>query len=134
METLSIAYLSVMSIVGIAVFGLLMSSYFDPKERQKKKSMLFGLFGVSFIIPMCHLLILEKIGYTQDTLVFSPFALRTVVFGAIYLIGLLIYTVQCPERFVPGRFDYCGASHQIWHLLVLLALFITYQLNWDLYY
>jgi adiponectin receptor len=57
-----------------------------------------------------------------------------LIFGGIYLLGLLIYTIQCPERYIAGKFDYCGASHQIWHLLVLLALYITYELNWDLYY
>ena len=85
-----------MSIIGLTVFGLLMSSYFDPKERQKQKSWLFGLFGVSFIIPLAHILILEYLGQTNDSMTLSNFAQRIIIFGGVYLVGLFIYTVQCP--------------------------------------
>ena len=27
--------------------------------------------------------------------------------GATYLIGLTIYTVRCPERYKPGKYDIC---------------------------
>lgn len=47
-----------MTSVGLVVFGLLVSGYFDPKERHKQKSWLFGLFGVSFLIPVTHILAL----------------------------------------------------------------------------
>nr|XP_037275304.1 LOW QUALITY PROTEIN: progestin and adipoQ receptor family member 3-like [Rhipicephalus microplus] len=38
-------------------------------------------------------------------------------------VAYLVLAGRFPERFLPGRCDYVGASHQIWHVLVL---FMTY--------
>ncbi|ORZ38278.1 hemolysin-III related-domain-containing protein, partial [Catenaria anguillulae PL171] len=36
-----------------------------------------------------------------------------------YCVGALIYAARFPECLAPGRFDIVGASHQIWHLMVI---------------
>lgn len=41
--------------------------------------------------------------------------------GAIILIGALIYGTRFPEKLYPGHFDIWGSSHQIFHVLVVLA-------------
>jgi adiponectin receptor len=46
--------------------------------------------------------------------------------GFFYLFGLYVYTVRCPERHHPGRFNVCGNSHQIWHGFVVLGVISTY--------
>mmetsp|Transcript_22874 Transcript_22874/g.16182 ORF Transcript_22874/g.16182 Transcript_22874/m.16182 type:complete len:102 (-) Transcript_22874:90-395(-) len=46
--------------------------------------------------------------------------------GAIYIIGALIYIFRMPERCSPGRFDLCGASHQIFHIMVVTACLMMY--------
>ena len=33
------------------------------------------------------------------------------VMGFCYLGGLFVYVIRCPERYKPGHFDICGASH-----------------------
>ncbi|KAI8887450.1 hypothetical protein K501DRAFT_268771 [Backusella circina FSU 941] len=43
-----------------------------------------------------------------------------------YIIGALIYGCRIPERILPGRFNYFGASHQIFHFCVVIALFSHY--------
>jgi len=45
------------------------------------------------------------------------------VFGT-YLVGACFYVSHMPERWAPGRFDYIGNSHQIWHLAVTLGAFL----------
>jgi adiponectin receptor len=45
---------------------------------------------------------------------------------AVYLIGAIIYAAQVPEKWWPGRFDYAGASHNIWHLAVLGGILFHY--------
>ena len=40
---------------------------------------------------------------------------------ALYALGFAFYVSRWPERARPGRFDLFGASHQLWHLCVLLA-------------
>lgn len=49
-----------------------------------------------------------------------------LMMGFCYLGGLTIYTTRCPERYYPGHFDICGASHQLWHISILLAIVFTY--------
>ena len=53
--------------------------------------------------------------------------------GYIYIQGAIIYMVKCPERCAPGRFDFCGASHQIFHFCVLGAALLHYFENYKLF-
>lgn len=41
--------------------------------------------------------------------------------AALYIAGVLIYIARVPERFYPGKFDFVGNSHNIWHCFVLSA-------------
>jgi adiponectin receptor len=41
--------------------------------------------------------------------------------GFMYLAGAIIYATKFPERYFPKTFDIYGASHQIFHMLVLFA-------------
>ena len=34
---------------------------------------------------------------------------------------------RVPERLAPGKFDYAGSSHQIFHLLVVLGVYQFYD-------
>lgn len=47
--------------------------------------------------------------------------------GLLYLVGAFIYVARFPERFFPATFDFVLASHQIWHLLVLMAAYLHYR-------
>jgi predicted membrane channel-forming protein YqfA (hemolysin III family) len=39
--------------------------------------------------------------------------------------GLFFYLTRYPERLVRrGRVDLCGASHQLWHLLILAGQYV----------
>ncbi len=49
--------------------------------------------------------------------------------GYIYIQGAIIYMIRCPERCAPGKFDFCGASHQIFHFAVLTAALLHYAEN-----
>jgi adiponectin receptor len=46
---------------------------------------------------------------------------------AVYLGGAVLYAAKIPERFLPGWFDYVGASHNIWHLAVLGGILFHYS-------
>ncbi|KAL2022467.1 hypothetical protein VTK56DRAFT_5296 [Thermocarpiscus australiensis] len=41
--------------------------------------------------------------------------------GVIVLVGVVFYITRFPEAWRPGRFDIWGASHQIFHVLVVLS-------------
>ncbi|KAK8009806.1 hypothetical protein PG989_000739 [Apiospora arundinis] len=42
---------------------------------------------------------------------------------AFYGTGVSLYAFRIPERFVPGKFDIWGSSHQIFHLAILCAMY-----------
>lgn len=82
-------------IAGLSVFGSLMSGYFDAKDRYKYKSYLFMAFGLSFLIPITHALILENFsGEHLDSFKLSEFVPQYLLLGAVYLLGLMIYTMR----------------------------------------
>lgn len=54
-------------------------------------------------------------------------ALRHVCTHACTQLGALIYAQRVPERWLPGRFDLLLHSHQIFHLLIVLAALVHYK-------
>ena len=53
--------------------------------------------------------------------------------GYIYIQGAIIYVIRCPERCAPGKFDLCGASHQIFHFAVLGAALLHFSETYNLF-
>ena len=53
--------------------------------------------------------------------------------GYIYIQGAVIYIVRCPERCSPGKFDHCGASHQIFHFAVVIAALMHFGENYSVF-
>lgn len=49
--------------------------------------------------------------------------------GYVYIQGAVLYVLRVPERCKPGRFDLCGASHQLFHLAVLMGCGIHFWQN-----
>ena len=49
-----------------------------------------------------------------------------VLEAVFYISGAVIYTIKCPEKAWPGRFDIVGSSHQIFHVMVLLGAFFHF--------
>lgn len=41
--------------------------------------------------------------------------------GVFYISGVSIYATKTPEKIWPGRFDIIGASHQVFHIMVLFG-------------
>ncbi|CAJ2509055.1 Uu.00g140810.m01.CDS01, partial [Anthostomella pinea] len=44
--------------------------------------------------------------------------------GGLFLLGAVVYATRFPECTSPGRFDIYGSSHQIFHVLVVLATIV----------
>jgi len=53
--------------------------------------------------------------------------------GYIYIQGAVIYIIRCPERCAPGKFDLCGASHQIFHFFVVSASILMFWESYNLF-
>ncbi|KAI0102531.1 mPR-like GPCR protein [Nemania sp. FL0031] len=46
--------------------------------------------------------------------------------GGLFLIGAVTYGSRFPERIKPGTFDIFGSSHQIFHILVVIATLVHF--------
>ncbi|KAI1470100.1 HlyIII-domain-containing protein [Daldinia caldariorum] len=101
-------------------FGCGVVSWVDkfrsPAWRPYRAAMFVGL-GLSGVVPVCHAL-----GIYGYRALDERMGLNWVLFqGFLYILGAFLYAVRWPERSFPGSFDIWGSSHQIFHVLVLLA-------------
>ena len=94
----------------------LMPLFRTPKWRPVRAAMFVGM-GLSAVVPVFHGLELYGYEYMRRAIGFN----WLVTQGVLYILGAGIYAARVPERFAPGRFDIVGSSHQIFHVLVLLA-------------
>lgn len=46
---------------------------------------------------------------------------------AMTLLASFLYSAHLPERLAPGRFDYIGHSHQLFHVCVILATYMQME-------
>jgi len=77
------------------------------------------------ILPLAHLAI------SKGTLLHPRFLLILTEFGlsiGLYVLGASFYVSRIPERFFPTTttFDLCFASHQVWHVFVILGALAHY--------
>lgn len=78
---------------------------------------MFVLMGLSAVVPVLHGLRLYGLEQLRKTIGLDWVALQ----GVLYILGAGLYASRFPERLSPGSFDIWGSSHQIFHVLVVLA-------------
>ncbi|KAL5988252.1 Heptahelical transmembrane protein 4 [Asimina triloba] len=115
-------YLGFITILGIAtVLFSLLPVFQNPEYRTVRACLFFGM-GLSGVLPILHKL---KLFWDQ------PEALHTtgyeLLMGAFYGLGALVYATRIPERWMPGKFDIAGHSHQLFHVLVVAGAYTHYH-------
>ena len=78
---------------------------------------MFVLMGLSAVFPVLHASRLYGFPQLRDTIGLDWVLLQ----GFLYILGAGIYAARFPERLAPGKFDIWGSSHQVFHVLVVLA-------------
>lgn len=78
--------------------------------------MFVGL-GVSGVVPVVHGINIHGFQKLDERMGLS----WVLAEGALYIVGAIIYAIRWPERLFPTRFDIWGSSHQIFHVLILMA-------------
>ena len=124
-----IFYLSFISIFGLFTFIFSLTSNFSQKRTMR--GILYLTFGICAGIPVFHMSFFGKYikGYTiGNKLLFWYLG------GVSYIFGTILYILRFPEKYYPGRFDYFGASHQIFHILVLAGATFHFIGCLDSYY
>ena len=100
---------------------------------------MYASFGMSALMFISHSIFLYGFAVQRKRLALE----WMVLMGALNIIGACFYAsrvcislqhreweadkFQLPERWFPHRFDFFGASHQIFHLLVFAAGLVHYK-------
>ena len=126
-----IFYLIFISIFGITTFCLSLTNNFNSPKMRGFRGKLFLIFGITAGIPIIHLRIVgNKLnGYDPDLRF-----LNWYLGGITYIIGGIIYITRFPEIKYPGKFDFFGSSHQLFHIFVVIAAIFHYFGSLDAYY
>ena len=90
---------------------------YQSRQYRLVRLSVFILTGLSAFAPIIHasrLFPLEQLNKQSG----FPYYYAE---GGLILLGALIYGMRFPEKLYPGQFDIWGSSHQIFHVLVVLA-------------
>ena len=110
-------YWTMITVIGAACAIVSVTDKFRTPAWRPFRAGMFVTMGLSAVLPVCHGLRLYGIESLEGRIGFSWLALQ----GFTYVLGAAIYAARIPERWKPGHFDILGNSHQIFHVLVLLA-------------
>lgn len=80
------------------------------------RAKVFAACGLLGLVPAAHFLLVAPGPLVE---VMLPRLLGVLL---AYLGGAVVYVLRCPESWLPGRFDYLGQSHNLWHLCVLAGM------------
>ncbi|XP_003740307.1 progestin and adipoQ receptor family member 3-like [Galendromus occidentalis] len=106
-------------ILAVPIIMLFHEEYRDEKYDDHRAVGL-GVFVVFNTIPTVHSIVLR--GGLDSPVVRAT--LPTHLLCVALLVGsFIVYACQFPERFLPGRVNYIGNSHQIWHIGTATAVF-----------
>lgn len=90
---------------------------FRSREWRPYRAALFVIFGLSAILP-----IFTGIFYYGFAEAWKKVQLLWVLLeGVFYIFGAFLYGIRFPEKNHPGKYDFLGHSHQIFHILVVIA-------------
>ncbi|KAF5958394.1 hypothetical protein HYC85_005619 [Camellia sinensis] len=114
-------YLGFITLLGISTILVSLLPVFQKPEHRNTRTFIFVGMGLSGVAPIMHKLILFQN---------RPEALHTtgyeILMGVFYCMGAFFYTTRIPERWMPGKFDIAGHSHQLFHVLVVAGAYTHY--------
>ncbi|GAB4849108.1 Heptahelical transmembrane protein 4 [Ancistrocladus abbreviatus] len=115
-------YMGFITVLGIITVLVSLVPMFQQPEYRTLRAVLFSGMAMCGVLPIVHKLVLF---WNQ------PEALHTtgyeMLMGAFYGMGALVYATRVPERWMPGKFDIAGHSHQLFHVLVVAGAYTHYR-------
>ncbi|KAL7664752.1 Uncharacterized protein ABC855_g2007 [[Candida] zeylanoides] len=119
--------------LGAICTTLTLDSRFATPQYRPLRSLMFVIFGLSGLLPV--IVAIRKFGF--ETAVARSNAHWLIAEGAFYIGGAVLYAMRVPERFgiqydrsasgPVGVFDIWGNSHQIFHVMVVVAAYCHWR-------
>ena len=98
---------------------------FAGEDFKALRAVLFSAAGLSDLVPMVHFGISPGLPISND--VKWNYLTLMLTMGGTYVLGAALYGAALPERFFPGKVDYAGNAHTIFHVLVLVGAALTWR-------
>jgi adiponectin receptor len=114
-------YLGFITASGGAAVVVSLLPVFELPELRWARAGLFACMGMSGLVPIVHKMLV--FGDRPEAVVTTGYEMAM---GAAYLAGVVVYATRVPERWMPGRFDLAGHSHQLFHALVVAGAYAHY--------
>ena len=124
-------YLIFITTFGVGTFLYSLTDDFNKPQRRTLRGILFLIFGLSAGVPILHMAFFGDTieGYYSTDAIFINWYLG----GISYVVGTFFYILRFPEKSFPMIFDYFGASHQIFHVLVFFGALFHFMGSLDAY-
>ncbi|XP_029548085.1 progestin and adipoQ receptor family member 3 isoform X1 [Salmo trutta] len=117
-------YLVIVLALILAIFSAQIHPHYLSKEWQHLRTTIFCSVAGYGVIPAIHWVWLNG-GFSSA--VVQLFLPRVIVMYLIAGAAFLFYISKIPERCFPGQLNYLGASHQVWHVLVVFMFYWWHQ-------
>lgn len=116
-----IIYMSFTCFLGILGVIIPWFQWFEKNENRYLRILFFISIALSGAFPCMHLAITQNV---MRTISFYAPVIKSVL---AYALGVLVYVFHFPECIKPGVFDLVGASHQLWHVAILMGIYYHYR-------
>ena len=116
------------SIIIVSCTICMITTLFPRLTSPTLRVAMYFFFALSFVAPIIFL----QSNYDPD-IAMPPDWFRLAPIAVIYFVGTVIYLTKVPERWLKGQVDYFGSSHNIFHVMILVALALTMKESWLLY-
>ncbi|KAH7016301.1 putative hemolysin-III channel protein Izh2 [Microdochium trichocladiopsis] len=112
-------YSSINIITAVMSVGFIFGHDFGFSAFRKWRVLVYSTSGLGSLASLLHGLQIKGWAVLGNHLSLRWLACTM----SLNLIAAAVYALRIPERWFPYRFDLVGASHQIFHVLVLIATF-----------
>lgn len=117
------SFIAVTSTIGTGALLCTWHPSFRSPEWRAFRTATFVTYALSGLIPILYGFVMFDFTHAVNRA-----GLTYVLYeAAAYLSGATLYAFRLPERWIPGKVDMLGNSHQIFHVLVVMGAWFHFQ-------
>ena len=119
-------YMVAITILGTGVATVSLLERFQDDRYRAFRAWIFVALGTCGIFPGVHAICTLDVFSNQSGPFYHIMGYEAGMAGG-YLGGALLYATRYPEKAYPGKFDLFFNSHQLFHVMIVLAAYSHYE-------